>query len=92
MDKQLQDNNLGTIVNLDEAVIPLRLTHELVDRLQRKAQFGGYPSVEAYCESIVVNSLSTKVSAPTIDSPGYMSGNEAKKITGPSHSGMVKRA
>ena len=32
-------NEVSNVVNLDEAVIPLRLTHELVDKIAKKAHF-----------------------------------------------------
>ena len=91
MDKE-HTNDLSNVVNLDEAVIPLRLSHEMVDRIAKKAQFSGYPSVETYCVSIIVNSLTTKIGEATISTPSQVSNTETKKITGPSNSGMVTRA
>ena len=79
-------------VNLDEAVIPLRVSHEIVDRLAKKAQFSGFNSVEKLCVYIILQALETKVGAPSIDTPSNYSGETTtKKITGPSGSGMVKR-
>ena len=98
----MTDSNLGTIVNeregvikdlsIDEARIILRVSNEIFDKLMMKAQHQGYPSLEAYCESLVVSSLTTKVGEATINSPTHMSGVQAKKITGPSNLGMVSRA
>ena len=80
------------VVNLDEAVVPLRITHQIFDRLAAKARFAGFDSVEKYCVFILLKSLEERVGAPSIDSPSNFSGeNDTKKITGPSGSGMVKR-
>ena len=80
------------VVNLDEAVIPLRVTHQVFDRLAKKAQFSGFDSVEKLCVFILLKSLEHKVGAPSIDAPSTFSGDaDTKKITGPSGSGMVRR-
>ena len=93
--------DLGTIVNdregvikdlsINEARIILRVSNEIFDKLMMKAQHQGYPSLEAYCEFLVTSSLVTKVGAATINSPSQVSEQTAKKITGPSGSGMVTR-
>ena len=40
---------VSNVVNLDEAVIPLRVTHQMFDRIASKAQFAGFDSVEKFC-------------------------------------------
>ena len=83
----------GTIKELttDEAVIPVRVSDAIFDRMVKAAQFNKYPNVEAWATSILIQSLTTKIGSPTIDAPGYMNNSEAKKITGPSNLGMVRR-
>ena len=94
--------DLGIIVNdregqdkpdlsLTEARIVLRVSDDIFDKLMLKAQHKGFPNLEAYCESLVVSSLVTKVGEPTINSPTQISEQAAKKITGPSGTGMVRR-
>ena len=100
MTEHIED--LGTIVNdqegvvkeltIDEAVIPIRVPDAIFDRFVKAAQFHKYPNVEAWATATLIQSLTTKIGAPTIDSPGYMNTQEAKKITGPSNLGMVRRA
>ena len=85
-------SEIPNVVNLDEAVIPLRVSHQVFDRLAKKAKFSGFDSVEKLCIFILLKSLETKVGAPSIESPTSVSGVEAQKITGPSGSGMVRRA
>ena len=98
----MTDSKFGTIVNqregqdesdlsLTEARIVLRVSDNIFDKLMMKAQHKGFPNLEAYCESIVISSLTTKVGEPTINSPSTMSEQSAKKITGPSGTGMVTR-
>ena len=85
-------NAVPNVVNLDEAVVPLRITHQIMDRLATKSRFAGFDSVEKYCVFILLKSLEEKVGAPHIDAPSNYSGEtNTKKITGPSGSGMVKR-
>ena len=100
----MTDSKLGTIVNdvegkpskaelnLDEAVIPIRVPNAIFDKFVKAAQFTGHTSVENWATALLVNSLTTKVGAPTIASPEAVSGQTANKITGPSNSGMVRRA
>ena len=82
----------GQNYNLDEAVVPLRFPNALFDRLVKAATFHRFPTVEAYCEARLIESLNSKIGSAYIDSPTTVSGVEAKKITGPSNSGMVSRA
>ena len=94
-------SNLGTIVNdregqikeltTDEAVIPIRVPDAIFDRFVKAAQFHKYPNVEAWATATLIQSLTTKIGAPSIDSPGYMNNQPSKLITGPSNSGMVRR-
>ena len=94
-------DDLGVIVNdqegqikeltTDEAIIPVRIPDAMFDRMVKAAQFHKYPSVETWAAATLVNSLTTKIGAPSIDSPQYVSTQEARKITGPSGSGMVRR-
>ena len=90
-DRDGMDKSNDRTLSLDEAIIPVRLPHNLFDRLVKAAQFYGYPNVEAYCAAKMVESLNTKVGAAHISSPTQVSQVEAKKITGPSGSGMVTR-
>ena len=83
-------SEVPNVVNLDEAVIPLRVTHQIFDRLQKKAQFSGFDTVEKLCVYTLLQSLETKVGAPTIDAPNSISGGNAQKITGPK-GGIVSR-
>ena len=78
-------------LNIDEAVLPIRVPHTMFDKFLKAAQFNKYPSVEAWAAATLVNSLTTKIAAPSIDSPGYLNNQEAKKISGPSHSGIIRR-
>ena len=102
MDQQPIDD-LGVIVNdregqepkdlnIDEAVLPIRVPNSIFDKFVKGAQFNKYPSTEAWAAATLVNSLTTKIGAPSIDSPGYLNDQTAKRITGPSNSGVVQRA
>ena len=84
-------SEVPNVVNLDEAVIPLRVTHQVIDRLAKKAQFSGFDSVEKLCVFIIMKSLETKVGAPSIEAPNQIAGLDAQKITGPK-GGIVSRA
>lgn len=94
-------SNLGTIVNdregqikeltTDEAVIPIRVPDAIFDKFVKAAQFHKYPNVEAWAIATLIQSLTTKIGAPTIDSPGYLNDAPSKLITGPSNTGMVRR-
>lgn len=98
------DNNLGVIVNeqegqeskpqlnLDEAIVPIRVPNNIFDRFVRAAQFHGHKSVEDWATALLISSLTTKIGAATINSPESLSGQSAAKISGPSNSGMVRRA
>ena len=91
----MTDNNLGEVVNnkelpLDEAVIPVRVPDAIFDRMVKAAQFHQYPNVEAWATATLVNSLTTKVGAPSINSPGLVNTQPAKLITGPK-GGIVSR-
>ena len=93
-------DNLGVIVNdregeikeltTDEAIIPVRVPDAMFDRMVKAAQFHKYPNVETWAAATLVNSLTTKIGAPSIDSPSYLSAQEANKITGPK-GGIVTR-
>ena len=93
--------DLGVIVNdkegqikeltTDEAVIPVRVPDAMFDRFVKAAQFNKYPNVEAWAVATLIQSLTTKIGAPSIDTPGYLNSQESKKITGPSGLGMVRR-
>ena len=95
-------SNLGTIVNdkegqikeltIDEAVIPIRVPDAMFDRFVKAAQFHGHRSVEDWATAVLISSLTTKIGAPSISSPGQLSGQDARKVTGPSNLGMVSRA
>ena len=87
MDKS-NDRSLST----EEAVIPLRVSNAVFDRLHKAAVYYNFPNVEAYCIARLIESLNTKVGAAHIDSPSNFAGQETKKITGPSGLGMVSRA
>ena len=94
-------NNLGTIVNdkegqikeltIDEAIIPVRVPDAMFDRMVKAAQFHKYPNVEAWAVATLIQSLTTKIGAPSINSPGLVNTQPAKLISGPSNSGMVRR-
>ena len=79
-------------LSIDEARIVLRVSNEIFDKLMLKSQHQNFSSLEAYCESLVLSSLITKVGEATISAPAQMSGVQAKKISGPSHSGLISRA
>ena len=80
------------VVNLDEAVIPIRVPHNMFDKFLKAAQFTGHKSVENWATAVLVSSLTTKVGAPSIDAPDQLSGQSTGKVTGPSFSGVVRRA
>ena len=84
-------SEVPNVVNLDEAVVPLRVTHQIFDRLAKKAQFAGFDSVEKYCVFVLIKSLETRVGAPSIEAPSQLNDQPSNKITGPSNSGMVRR-
>ena len=79
-------------VNLDEAVIPLRVSNEVFDKLAMASQHKSFNSVEDYCLSAVLETLNQKVGQAHINSPAELSGAPVTKIMGPSNSGMVRRA
>lgn len=89
MDKS---NDHSERYNTEEAVIPVRIPHNMFNRLLKASEFHGYPNLEAYCAAKLVETLTTKIGAAYIDSPTQMSGVDARKITGSSNSGIVKRA
>ena len=76
----------------DEAVIPVRVPDAIFDRMVKAAQFHQYPTVEAWAASTLIQSLTTKIGAPSIDSPGSLNNQAVRKVTGPSNSGAVRRA
>ena len=96
-----QENNFGTIVNdregqkptlpLDEARLILRISDDIFNRLLKAASFYNYPSVEDFCIHKLIESIQTKAGAAHIESPSFVNGQEAKKISGPSNSGMIRR-
>lgn len=77
-------------LNIDEAVLPVRVPHAIFDKFLKAAQFHKYPNVEAWAAATLVNSLTRKIGAPSIDAPSYLNEQEAKKISGPSHSGLIR--
>ena len=79
-------------LNTEEAIIPLRVPDAIFDKFVKAAQFNKYPSTEAWAAATLINSLTTKIGSPSIDSPGYLNDQTAKRITGPSNSGVVQRA
>jgi len=91
-DGQDKSNDRSIDYNLEEAVVPLRMPNDVFDRLLKAANFHGFDSLEKYLMFRLVQTLETKVGAASIDSPSQTSGVEARKITGPSGSGMVHRA
>ena len=88
----VEPSNNSSNYNLDEAVVPLRMPHSILDRLQNAAEFHGYPSLESYCMARLIETLDRKVGQAYIDSPSQYSGMETRKISGPSGLGMVSRA
>ena len=78
--------------NTDEAALPIRVPHDIFDKFIRAAAFKKYPSVEAWAASTLVQSLTTKIGAPSIDAPDQFCGQDTKKISGPSNSGMIRRS
>ena len=96
-------NDLGVIVNeregeqpsypsIDEARLVLRITPSIFDRLAQAATFHQHKSVEDYCIQKLIETLTTKIGAASINSPSQLSGNGGiKKITGP-QGGLVSRA
>ena len=88
MDKS---NNRSDTYTLDEAVVPLRMPHNLFDRLHKAATFHGFLSLEEYCIARLIETLDHKVGKANIDSPSNFSGQQAQKISGPSGLGMVSR-
>ena len=95
-------SNLGVIVNdkegqvkdltIDQAIIPIRVPDSIFDKMVKAAKFKGFNTVEQWAEATLVQSLTTKIGAPSIESPTQLNNQEVRKITGPSNSGMVKRA
>ena len=77
-------------LNTDEAIIPIRVSNSIFDKFLKAAKFNKL-SVEKWAVMTLINSLTTKISRPSIDSPDYLNNQEAKKITGPSNSGMIRR-
>ena len=75
-------------LNTEEAIIPLRVPDAIFDKFVKAAQFNKHPNVEAWAVSTLIQTLTSKIGAATIDSPGYLNNHEAKKITGPSNSGL----
>ena len=90
-DGQDKSNDRSDDFNLDEAVVPVRMPHNIFNKLVNAAEFYGYPSLESYIMAKMVSSLDTKVGEATISAPSNFSGQETRKITGPSHSGLVSR-
>jgi len=100
----MSDSNqdLGTIVNeregeesnfpsIEEARLVLRITPKIFDRLVNAATYHQYPSVEDYCITKLIDTLTNKVGAASIDAPSQMSGrSDLKKITGPK-GGIISR-
>ena len=89
-DRDGMDKSNDRSFNVDEAVIPIRVPNDMFDRFVKAAQFHKYPTVEAWAESTLILSLTTKIGAPSIASPTELSGVEANKITGPK-GGIVTR-
>lgn len=89
---QEQDELQSIGVNLDEAVIPIRVSNEVFDQLALASQHKNYSSVEDYCLRAVLDTLNEKVGKAHISSPGELSGAPVTKVMGPSNSGMVRRA
>ena len=91
-DRDGMDKSNDRSLNTEEAVIPLRVSNAVFDRLHKAAVYHNFPNVEAYCIARLLESLNTRVGAAHIDSPSNFAGQETKKITGPSGLGMVSRA
>lgn len=84
------DKSNDRSLNTDEAVIPLRVSNAVFDRLHKAANYYNFPSTEAYCIARLIESLNTKVGSAHIDSPSSFSGQDTRKITGPV-GGIVSR-
>lgn len=82
----------NTPLSIDEAKVILRVPHSVFDRLMKASEHYGFPSLEAYCSAKLVEGLETKVGATHIEGPANLSGLEAKRVTGPSYDGTVRRA
>ena len=67
-----------------------QLPHHIFDKLVKASEFHGL-SLEKYLMYRLVQTLETKVGAASVASPSAFSGVEAKKVTGPSNTGMVSR-
>ena len=78
-------------LDIDEAVKTIRVPHSLFNKFVIAAHFNKYLNVEAWASATLVNSLTTKIRAPSFDSPDLLNNQEAKKITGPSNSGLTRR-
>lgn len=89
-DRDGMDKSNDRSLNTDEAVIPLRVSNTIFDRLHKAAVYYNFPNVEAYCIARLVESLNTKVGSAHIDSPSNFAGHETKKISGPM-GGIVSR-
>ena len=90
-DRDGMDKSNDRSLNTDEAIIPIRVPNAVFDRMVKAAQFHQYKSVEDWAASTLVNSLTTKVGAPRINSPDQLNNQDSRLITGPSNSGMVRR-
>lgn len=90
-DRDGMDKSNDRSLNTDEAVIPLRVSNDVFDKLHKAANFYGFPTTEAYCIYRLIESLDRKVGQASIDAPSHFSGTETRKITGPSGLGMVSR-
>ena len=90
--------DFGTIVNnneaptIEEAKLILKIPHSLFDQLLGHANKRKFPSVEAFASFVLSQAVNQKIGAPVIDAPAELSGQSTGKITGPSNSGLVRRA
>lgn len=92
-------DNFGTVVNAEEnwnkepekeGTLSLWLGDEMIAKLAKSAKHHNYPSVNDYCIAKLIESMTTKVGAPHIQSPAQISGTSAGKISGPK-GGIVTR-
>jgi hypothetical protein len=76
---------------LESERILLRLAPNVVDRLQKQAEFFNQP-LEEFCATVLVESLATSIGKPTISAPSVIGQTIQKKVMGPSTVSTVTRA
>ena len=79
-------------LSLVNSKLVLTVKDAVFNKLEQAAAFHGYDSVEVYCVEKLLETLESKVGAPSISKPGAVNGTTTvKRITGPSSAYYERR-